>query len=85
MISRRARRLALAALPLILFVGMGGMFLFALESGRDPQALPSALQGRAAPATSLPPLEGARLADGGQEAGKKCRALAGAGSSSRQA
>lgn len=64
MISGKARRLALAALPLILFVGMGGMFLFALESGRDPQALPSALQGRAAPATSLPPLEGARLADG---------------------
>lgn len=64
MISGKARRLALAALPLILFVGMGGMFLLALESGRDPQALPSALQGRAAPATSLPPLEGARLADG---------------------
>lgn len=60
----RARRLALAALPLILFVGMGGMFLFALESGRDPQSLPSALQGRAAPATSLPPLDGARMANG---------------------
>lgn len=49
----KARRLALAALPLILFVGMGGMFLYALESGRDPQALPSALQGRPAPATAL--------------------------------
>ncbi|WP_062226907.1 DsbE family thiol:disulfide interchange protein [Aureimonas frigidaquae] len=58
------RRLGLAALPLVAFIAIGAVFLMALESGRDPQALPSALQGRAAPATTLAPLAGLARIDG---------------------
>lgn len=44
-------------LPLILFAALALLFLFRLFSG-DPQKLPSALIGRAAPATQLSPLPG---------------------------
>jgi cytochrome c biogenesis protein CcmG/thiol:disulfide interchange protein DsbE len=52
----RWRRLWLIV-PLIVFLGLAALFFFRLGSG-DPSRIPSALIGRAVPATSLPPLEG---------------------------
>jgi cytochrome c biogenesis protein CcmG, thiol:disulfide interchange protein DsbE len=49
--------------PLAIFAILAVLFFLALRSG-DPSRLPSALIGRPAPATSLPPLDG--LVDGGQ-------------------
>ncbi|KAA0969720.1 DsbE family thiol:disulfide interchange protein [Aureimonas fodinaquatilis] len=60
----KKRRAGMALVPLLVFLVLGGVLLYALESGTDPQSLPSALQGKPAPATQLPPLEGAVLADG---------------------
>ncbi|MGQ2908406.1 MAG: DsbE family thiol:disulfide interchange protein [Aliihoeflea sp.] len=51
----------LALLPLALFLGLAGVFLFQLLSGRDASVVPSALIGATAPQTSLPPLEGSPL------------------------
>ncbi len=45
------------ALPLALFLALAALFFFRLGSG-DPSRLPSALIGRPAPATVLPPLPG---------------------------
>ncbi|KQT82233.1 DsbE family thiol:disulfide interchange protein [Aurantimonas sp. Leaf443] len=59
------RRSRLAYLPLLLFVGLSGLFLVQLVAGRDPQEIPSVLIGKAAPQTRLPALEGATLAGGG--------------------
>jgi cytochrome c biogenesis protein CcmG/thiol:disulfide interchange protein DsbE len=50
------RRL-LVAIPLVVFIALAGLFLFRLGSG-DPSRIPSALIGRAAPQTNLPPIEG---------------------------
>ena len=47
----------LVALPLIAFAVLAGLFWFRLGSG-DPARIPSALIGRPAPQTMLPPLEG---------------------------
>ena len=47
----------LVALPLILFVALAAIFLARLHSG-DPSKIPSALIGRPAPQTTLPPLPG---------------------------
>lgn len=44
-------------LPLVAFVSLALLFLFRLFAG-DPSTLPSALIGRAAPNTDLPPLAG---------------------------
>jgi cytochrome c biogenesis protein CcmG/thiol:disulfide interchange protein DsbE len=44
-------------LPLIAFIALAALFLYRLGAG-DPSKLPSALIGRMAPATDLPPLEG---------------------------
>jgi cytochrome c biogenesis protein CcmG/thiol:disulfide interchange protein DsbE len=52
------RRL-LTFLPLVLFAGLAAFFLWRLESGADPNRLPSMLIGRPAPATNLPALPGA--------------------------
>lgn len=52
------RRLGLY-LPLILFGALALLFLFRLFAG-DPQKLPSALVGKAAPVTELPALPGLR-------------------------
>lgn len=49
------------AWPLVIFSVIAVLFALALSSG-DPSRLPSALIGRAAPAVTLPPLEG--LSDG---------------------
>jgi cytochrome c biogenesis protein CcmG/thiol:disulfide interchange protein DsbE len=59
--ARAAPRRWLALLPLALFLGLAGVFLFQLLSGRDAATIPSALIGAPAPATSLPPLEGLDL------------------------
>lgn len=52
------RRSWLAALPVVIFTGLAGIFLYQLVSGHDPQEIPSALIGAKAPAGMLPPLEG---------------------------
>ena len=52
----------LMALPLVVFAALAAIFWFRLGSG-DPSRIPSALIGRPAPQTVLPPLEG--LADNG--------------------
>ncbi len=53
---RRPRRLAVI-LPLALFLGLAGLFLYALFAG-DPSKVPSALIGRPVPQFSLEALEG---------------------------
>src|SRR5436190_4494249 len=50
------RRL-LVAIPLVVFVALAGLFLFRLGAG-DASRIPSALIGRAAPQTNLPPIDG---------------------------
>jgi cytochrome c biogenesis protein CcmG, thiol:disulfide interchange protein DsbE len=47
----------LMALPLVVFAALAAIFWFRLGSG-DPSRIPSALIGRPAPQTPLPPLEG---------------------------
>jgi len=54
------RRL-LVLVPLVLFLGLAILFLMQLVSGRDTAEIPSALIGRPAPETDLPPLEGMSL------------------------
>jgi cytochrome c biogenesis protein CcmG/thiol:disulfide interchange protein DsbE len=44
-------------LPLLVFLALAGLFLYRLGSG-DPSRIPSALIGRPAPETNLPPIEG---------------------------
>jgi cytochrome c biogenesis protein CcmG/thiol:disulfide interchange protein DsbE len=51
------RRKILVALPLILFLALAALFLYRLGSG-DPSRIPSALIGREAPRTDLPPVAG---------------------------
>lgn len=51
------RRLLLF-LPLAVLAAVLGFLLQGLTSGREPDAIPSALIGRAAPAFELPPIEG---------------------------
>lgn len=47
----------LVVLPLVVFLGLAGLFLLRLY-GDDPSKIPSALIGRPAPQTPLPALEG---------------------------
>jgi cytochrome c biogenesis protein CcmG/thiol:disulfide interchange protein DsbE len=54
------RRLILL-LPLLIFLGLAGLFLSQLMSGRDISEVPSVLIGHAAPPTELAPLEGSGL------------------------
>lgn len=58
--SNRSRRL-LFLLPLLVFLALAAVFLMQLFSGRDTSLVPSALIGRDAPQTDLPPLEGMTL------------------------
>jgi cytochrome c biogenesis protein CcmG/thiol:disulfide interchange protein DsbE len=55
--QRSPTRVILVALPLVLFIGLVVAFTFRLGND-DPSRLPSALIGRPAPATVLPPLDG---------------------------
>jgi cytochrome c biogenesis protein CcmG, thiol:disulfide interchange protein DsbE len=50
-------RVVLMALPLVGFLGLAALFWFRLGDG-DPSKIPSALIGRPAPQTALPPLQG---------------------------
>ena len=52
----------LSSLPLGFFLALALIFLLRLESGADPDAIPSALVGKPAPEFDLPPLDGARRA-----------------------
>jgi cytochrome c biogenesis protein CcmG/thiol:disulfide interchange protein DsbE len=67
----RGRRL-IVLLPLLVFLGLAGLFLSQLLSGRDESEVPSALIGLPAPQTSLPALDGTNLPglDSNQFAGK---------------
>ncbi|MCA0035608.1 DsbE family thiol:disulfide interchange protein [Mesorhizobium sp. B263B2A] len=56
----RSRRL-FVLLPLLVFLGLAGLFLSQLLSGRDISEVPSALIGLPAPQTNLPALEGSNL------------------------
>lgn len=56
-----ARRRLLVVLPLLVFIGLAGLFLSQLVSGRDVSEIPSALIGLQAPRTDLPPLDGTDL------------------------
>lgn len=58
--ARPPRRTFLMVLPLIAFIGLALLFFFRLGSG-DPSRIPSALIGRPAPQTVLPPLEGLQV------------------------
>jgi cytochrome c biogenesis protein CcmG/thiol:disulfide interchange protein DsbE len=53
----KSRRNLLVLLPLIFFLALAALFLIRLWSG-DPSRLPSALIGKPAPHTDLPPLAG---------------------------
>ena len=55
--SGKTRRNILVLLPLTVFLALAALFLVRLGSG-DPSRLPSALIGRPAPPTDLPPLAG---------------------------
>ncbi|MEQ8480233.1 MAG: DsbE family thiol:disulfide interchange protein [Hoeflea sp.] len=52
------RRWLIAFLPLILFMGLAGVFLYQLGSGKDASEIPSVLIGSKAPSLDLPPLQG---------------------------
>ena len=54
---RKTQRNILVLLPLIAFLGLAALFFLRLGAG-DPSQLPSALIGREAPKTDLPPLAG---------------------------
>ena len=55
---RPRRRLYLSLLPLLLFLGLAGLLLSQLLSGRDTSTIPSALIGAPAPQIALPAVEG---------------------------
>lgn len=56
--ARRSGVRVLLLLPLLLFLGLAGLFLLQLLSGRDAATIPSALIGAPAPQTELPPVAG---------------------------
>ena len=60
-IQEPKRRNLFALLPLALFAALAAVFYVSLHSGKDPQALPSALLGQTAPQTNLPAIEGVSL------------------------
>jgi cytochrome c biogenesis protein CcmG/thiol:disulfide interchange protein DsbE len=55
--SGKKQRNLLLLLPLIVFLALGALFFYRLGAG-DPARIPSALIGRPAPVTDLPPLPG---------------------------
>ncbi|MCR4283176.1 MAG: DsbE family thiol:disulfide interchange protein [Bauldia sp.] len=57
-VPRRKRPRLVYLLPLGFFLSLALIFLLRLESGTDPEAIPSALVGQPAPPFDLPPLEG---------------------------
>ena len=71
----RTRRL-FVAIPLLVFLGLAGLFFYRLGTG-DPSRIPSALIGRAAPPTDLPPVDGL-LRDGAPVPGLTSKDFTGA-------
>ena len=61
--ERPARRRLLVLLPLALGLALAALFFYRLGSG-DPARIPSALIGRPAPETNLPPVPGLLARDG---------------------
>jgi cytochrome c biogenesis protein CcmG, thiol:disulfide interchange protein DsbE len=55
--ARVTRRRLVVLIPLVAFLGLALLFVIRLNAG-DPSAIPSALIGRPAPQTTLPPLPG---------------------------
>jgi cytochrome c biogenesis protein CcmG/thiol:disulfide interchange protein DsbE len=51
------------ALPLLIFIGLAGLFWYALHTG-DPSRLPSALIGKPVPEFTLSPIDGLKAEDG---------------------
>ncbi|MBO0904656.1 DsbE family thiol:disulfide interchange protein [Jiella sonneratiae] len=62
--ARRGGPRLVVLLPLLIFLGLAGVFLYQLLAGNDPKEIPSVLVGKTAPMTVLPALAGATLADG---------------------
>ncbi len=60
----RSRRRFIFLLPLVGFGALAAVFLLRLESGGDPEAIPSALIGKPAPQFDLAGLEGMNGKDG---------------------
>ncbi len=58
--SGKKQRNLLLLLPLIVFLALAALFFYRLGAG-DPARIPSALIGRPAPVTNLPPLPGLQL------------------------
>jgi cytochrome c biogenesis protein CcmG/thiol:disulfide interchange protein DsbE len=54
---RKPKRRLLVLLPLVVFVGLAALFLLRLGAG-DASRIPSALIGKPAPVTNLPPIAG---------------------------
>ena len=71
----RTRRF-LVAIPLVVFLALAGLFMFRLGTG-DPSRIPSALIGRVAPETNLPPIDGL-VRDGAPVPGLSSKDFAGA-------
>jgi cytochrome c biogenesis protein CcmG/thiol:disulfide interchange protein DsbE len=63
------RRIALAVLPLVLFLGLAALLFVRLGAG-DASKLPSALIGKPAPPLNLAALDGPALSDADLRAGK---------------
>lgn len=71
----RGRSRLIFIVPLVVFAALAALFAFRLGTG-DPSRIPSALIGRPAPATVLPPLDGL-LRDGAPVGGLDPAALKG--------
>jgi cytochrome c biogenesis protein CcmG, thiol:disulfide interchange protein DsbE len=61
--SVRGTRRFLVLLPLMVFLALAALFVFRLGAG-DPSRIPSALIGKPAPETNLPPVAGLNGSDG---------------------
>jgi cytochrome c biogenesis protein CcmG/thiol:disulfide interchange protein DsbE len=57
--ASKTRRVIVALIPLLVFLGLAGVFLYQLMSGKDASVLPSALIGKPAPELRLAALDGA--------------------------
>jgi cytochrome c biogenesis protein CcmG, thiol:disulfide interchange protein DsbE len=55
--AKVGRRRLIVLIPLVAFLGLAALFMIRLNAG-DPGQIPSALIGRPAPATNLPPVTG---------------------------
>ncbi len=74
--SGTGTRRLFVVIPLVIFMGLAGLFLYRLGAG-DPSRIPSALIGRAAPQTELPSIDGL-LRDGAPVPGLTSKDFAGA-------